>query len=897
MSKSTDPQSEPRQGDPRLSEFLRRASPILAAERGWNERSKLKIKSLAEDLKLPDDLYEVAVQRLQTGELRFEERFSVYEQSFIKFLHKQISSSDNSVLTAAHETKAIRIARRRFEIPQVRARQLVRRVAEQLGMSRVSKLDAEEYVAAIIDDQIGDATSVPDDIRGRIHEASGKWGVEPNQVEILIRNRIEANRHASIPNSPWKIRVVAAVLSLGFMLCMVWAAQKFFSGTMNTGTNFGDSDSGESGDLVRPVFVPAPRWWSSETAEQFRSFTAETRAARFPHEVLKSDLDTDRLIGYQRIVDLVTEQRGDFSNQCTRLYARFFLDESDSVCRKMSELILQVGAIPTGPLPSNVRRFSNAWRASDLLNACRQLPLTEQKMTLLDDVSVQLTGISIRQPNFVQLNKQAIAALHWQYLNTNSYSYPDRAARLIDPLGDLTRRELETPNPAEYTAVVSLLIVRPGVWNTMRRSLERVIETANDDQLRFLYLQKSKSRIPELQSWLGKRLAERLDIQTDRLTSRRIDEAIEKRLNLTASETGQIRLGWKRVRDNKTVQKLLNGSIDANPQSIGQAVHFATVAFLMTRANQTGDQSLIKKGDELLANGPRNLSVRTEELAKNLPVYRRIQRRALPSDIRTMENSLGKLSDPDAHSSQAKATAFEQLARAAPRLRDIPYERALKLARYMLEADEISELVAIEKYCSQMRHWPNLALAMADQITNSKGSIDQALTCATVLTGFQAQVTDENWRPVLRDLVLQRTALGLRHTAEVQGHDKRFQWNELRMLLMEHYRIRCVVNGVPASETSAANSPAELAQLFAQSLAGEDEIVRRSLSRKIEANRYLARNEMQLFVWHGKLLIRELHREVAEPAEPGPPHGVAQSLLENETEMLRHFLLDDLWPE
>ena len=73
MNRTTDSTSEPRYEDSRLREFLRRAAPILAAERGWNERSQLKIKALAEDLKLPEKLYQIGIVRLRDGKLRYEE--------------------------------------------------------------------------------------------------------------------------------------------------------------------------------------------------------------------------------------------------------------------------------------------------------------------------------------------------------------------------------------------------------------------------------------------------------------------------------------------------------------------------------------------------------------------------------------------------------------------------------------------------------------------------------------------------------------------------------------------------------------------------------------------------------------------------------------------------------
>lgn len=896
MNKSTDSQSGSQQGDSRLKEFLRRASPILAAERGWNERSQLKIKSLAEDLQLPDDLYDIAVTRLQQGNLEFDERFSKYEQSFIRYLHQQFSKSTTTVLTAAHETKAIRIARREYEIPQARARQLVRQVAEQLGVSRVSKLDAVEYVAGIVDEQIGDNTFVPDSVRGRIYQASRKWGVDRKQVEILIDNRIAANRQVAVPDHPKGVRLVAAVIALLVILAMFWAIQKFVVGTLgDIEPNPPATGSKEETTGGTSVSQSLPRWWASETAEHFRSFAADNRAARFPHELLKSDRDGDRLAGYESIAQLIRENRGDFCQQCIRMFALFFADESFAVCQRMSPLISEFGEMQTGPLPQNTRRFQDIYRAADMIAACLEFPVTVNKEALLDEIAFQVTGQSIYPPSttrrdgdwFRKTHRQTIAKRQWRYLHSASFSQPEQAANLIDQLGDLTREEGILQHPDEYSTAFHLLSIRPGVWTSMRRTLQRAIDQASEDQLRELYLQKNESSIPELQSWMGKRLAQRLEIGTDRLTARRIDEAIEAKLNLATSRAGALRPRWQRLHDHAPVQRLIRDELAATPANIGLAVHYTTIAILIDLAEKSGDQGIVARADGLFEETPRNLAVRSSPVSANLPVYRRIQRRALPSDIRAFNEAIEKLQDSRSNADRVNARAFEQLARAAPGIRDVTHEQALMLAAYILEASETSELVAIEKYCSQMRHWPNLALALADQLIQTEGSVDQALTSTSILFGFQPQIDQQDWRKALRIQVLHRVAEGLRHTAEVQGHDERYQWNELRSLLMTHYRLRCVAVGLPGARVSAALNPAELTGMLAEALSPDS---LEQTRRKLLSNQYIAQNEMQLFALHGRVLCT-LNGMIDEGKRENDNIGTA--IMENEICILKSLLRNE----
>ncbi|MGI9519790.1 MAG: hypothetical protein ACR2NP_22240, partial [Pirellulaceae bacterium] len=280
---------------------------------------------------------------------------------------------------------------------------------------------------------------------------------------------------------------------------------------------------------------------------------------------------------------------------------------------------------------------------------------------------------------------------------------------------------------------------------------------------------------------------------------------------------------------------------------------------------------------------PRNLAVRTSQTRTrtSLPVYRRVARRALPSDIRSRDEALEALADAQTLNDQARAIAFERLGRVAPRFRDVTQDQAAMLARYMLNATEISELVAIEKSCGQMKHWPNLALALADEIRNSDCAIDQAITCAGLMTGVQFDLgDDENWRLNLYHAMMDRIAEGMQHTAELAGKDNRYQWNELSRYLVELYRLRCLAVGIDGATVSGARSPAELAELLLPGVVGPTD--HQTLNRQIRTNHFLADDELHLFALHGQLM--------AGPASQDAENDSLQAiLLRNEI-----YLLDRL---
>lgn len=395
--------------------------------------------------------------------------------------------------------------------------------------------------------------------------------------------------------------------------------------------------------------------------------------------------------------------------------------------------------------------------------------------------------------------------------------------------------------------------------------------------------------MPELQSWMGRELATRFQIDSGRLTASRIDAAIEKALNLSTSNASGLNARWQRLSDDTTAEALLDNKLEANPVAIAKAVHFATIAMLIREAERTGDSRLTQEADAMYGLAPVNVAVRSRQLDIGLPVYRRIQRRALPSDLESLEKSLLHLREGSTNDDKSNAIVFERMARVAPRIRDLTWQEATVLARFMLEADRTAELVAIEINGPQLQHWPNLALAIAERIGSStEGSIDQALTCSSVMFGINPSLPKSGWRQMLRNEILNRIALGLQHTAESAGHDQRFQWNELRSVLMDQYRLRCTIMDVPGSRISAADSPAALAELLAESIAKSD-----ATTRALTANRFLAKHELQLFALQGQVLSAQFSNEDVPAGTQGTPNSQKQTEADQPTDSLASIILNN----
>ena len=178
-----------------LDRFLQKAKPILAAERGLNEKSRAKLKRLADENHVNDEIFDRALQLIKSGDVSTN-NLSRYERSFVKFLRRELKGLSESILPAKLEQKAIDIAFDKFQLEPQRARELTQLVADELGVSRISRSDSERHVTELVNNLIGNAPYVNEDIRKRLYAAGDQWGMERGHLDSLIIGKLTENRDA-----------------------------------------------------------------------------------------------------------------------------------------------------------------------------------------------------------------------------------------------------------------------------------------------------------------------------------------------------------------------------------------------------------------------------------------------------------------------------------------------------------------------------------------------------------------------------------------------------------------------------------------------------------------------------------------------------------------------------
>ena len=183
--------------DPLLESLMAKARPILAEERGLNHRSRVKIQSLGKKMKIPAAVIDQALQLLHgmppvqgLGENSAETQ---YERAFAKTMSRKIAEIPGKILTNKIEEKAISIGTRKYQLSETQARNIIRRVADEVGVPRVSLTEAERHTETEISEAIGDATWVTGEVKARLIRNAKRLGVTQEQAESMIQRHLQFN--------------------------------------------------------------------------------------------------------------------------------------------------------------------------------------------------------------------------------------------------------------------------------------------------------------------------------------------------------------------------------------------------------------------------------------------------------------------------------------------------------------------------------------------------------------------------------------------------------------------------------------------------------------------------------------------------------------------------------
>jgi hypothetical protein len=370
-------------------------------------------------------------------------------------------------------------------------------------------------------------------------------------------------------------------------------------------------------------------------------------------------------------------------------------------------------------------------------------------------------------------------------------------------------------------AVNSLIEFDIATWQTLSSVIERIVESADEDQLRDLYDVAVTSGDASFVDWLGPRIARRLALDVaDRSTSDVAIALADRWRHPTAHVTSPV-----------AAARLLAARIENLQQRVNQANDAEVPPELVAECSQVATQTLLAAcgSEPVLHKPPRLEDFRPlTEIDPTLAQFALVAGQLLPSQQRDFDRAIGVLTTNEPSASPSQVTmSLDRLAAVADRVPDISREQARALAERLMMLDDDAELVAMYRALGRLRHWRNLVLATADALPASSASIEHLTSIVEGLTAESADSAESSTndaadeRQRLSLLVLDYAARALEQTMRLDEATSDWQWEALRGWYEHTYIERAVALGIDLQQLQSSRDLAELAELVGQAWLGQ----------------------------------------------------------------------------
>ncbi len=789
----------------RLELFMRQAAAIIAAERGLNAQSRLKLESLAEHQKLPARLFEEAIGRLQDSDYQ-PKKLNRYERAFAKYLAREFDKLSGGVLSTVMEQNAIELAGKKFQIPPHRADRIIAEQAELASISRISRSDAELYATQFIAERIGDRVELDDEFQNELCESGRKLGLTPDRVEREILRSLQINRSGRRSGASRWLTSACLILLIGSGVAIsFWVLW----------TNFADGSADVAahqnpapGVDAAAVESPAPAWLSAAT-DQLLHEVASAESMNDLASQIRSEPDTRRA-GYEHLVEAVCSNPLTHRKPAEDLICQLFFQEPDeSLAFQMVDRACQFTRLPDAGFEATMNTFQSQIRANRLLALIYYylLPVDGYE----NDVHARRQQLASRigavlgiQPQgrlfteYILQSEQGLAVDQWNYVITNCWASPGRAAALVQPLYDETRPRLapESLRKFRLRLLKSILELDPRQWQSLRRPIRESIFACDEVELMEWIDLVVNCSSTELIEFAGPLLAEKADLKS------------------AASPLGDVKSllteysgGYR----NRMLQPLLtqNSRIQRRTEEFLESVRatdrqvtpdlIAQLA-LETNLNLALCQKIRKNeissfGDfaklESLLDQPK---IRLRDLVALPGETLKVQPAVRPTayELSRKNAAIEVLQDLTPELASKRILALEQLQKIAERFDDIPYQQSEILSAYLLGDWRDEEALNIQRRISAFANWPTLGLAIADRIEGGEVQLDQALTISRLYFGIEFNLEPglKDWAKALQFQILQYVNQMLEIRSIATGGDDQTDWDRLELYLRELYRER-----------------------------------------------------------------------------------------------------------
>ncbi|MDB4756599.1 hypothetical protein OAG56_04435 [Mariniblastus sp.] len=797
--------------DPLLESLLAKARPVIASERGLNTRSRVKIQSIGKKMNLPAAVIDQAMQLLHGLPPVQGNEDSPYELSFTKVMQEKISGIPGGILTTRIEDKAVSIGQRKYELSEVQARKIIRRVAEEVGVPRVTLNEAERHIEQEIADMIGEQTYLVGDVKKRLVKNGRRLGVSEDQIQAMIRRHLQFNfqqvkNEQKLTDRLWIIAgcIVAGTAVALFVFYQIHQARQEEQSTR-------EDSSHPASKLATPGttedFVQSPEWWTDSLKVLLQKTRLKVKGFATLHERMKSKDAGQRRKAYRDLFSLDEGQVNPAAIQgrLTQVMPLIYQLEPDiDAALGILDGVQACCVFPAGKIPLSPHFFVKAFWAVEVLNdSLEGGTLTDQKLDALQERVKEISGRTFdlylsQMPRFEKVQR-ALSGKYLEELIDIGPSFPETSPALYGKLEELIRGQLNDDQLQEYRYrfLVAFLRFEPGRWDQAAALLEAAIDEATVSQLSFFIDLMDSSDVQALQFFLQEHLENRAGFGGEFST---VDESVERLRNyfdLSAeSDLPVVTAHGPRIGQlikEFTLRCLAQDENIGKPQ-LAQLWAEATYLTTLIAIADSADPELIDR--MLLAGFPdlnsadyfsalvgvENFSAGTDELNNGRPEpgssEDRFQRQKLHSVLTQLKQF--RILTPE-----KRLACLAVVRNVSPLVNRLNVEDATILARYLISRKSSQERSAVLETVPNLQHLPRLLIALADLLLVDSFPQSTTLDVVSLLLNEDVVMQGENWQIELSQYLYGKALDRLAAQQQLKRNDPVSNLNSILGFLLE----------------------------------------------------------------------------------------------------------------
>ncbi len=143
-------------------------------------------------------------------------------ESFRSYLRRALAQLPNGIVTFKTQRRLVEAGEHFHGVAPQWIKPTINEVAGEMGSRFISQEQAMEHVSGLVDELIALDTFIDGTSRSRIYAEGTRWGLDPMDVEAILRERIEHVRQQAAGEQQRARRLITLVGAAVILVTAVW---------------------------------------------------------------------------------------------------------------------------------------------------------------------------------------------------------------------------------------------------------------------------------------------------------------------------------------------------------------------------------------------------------------------------------------------------------------------------------------------------------------------------------------------------------------------------------------------------------------------------------------------------------------------------------------------------